>query len=484
MNSPTIKDYAVQRQDSALDGEDESWSQDAPPPYLDEAPPVDYDDVLAEAQKLEPVVTQDGVARIFADRHASLLRFDHSAGCWFKWTGTHWQRDDTDQAFEFARRIAREKSERSNSKALKEMRRTAFAAGVERFARSDPALAVTATAWDSVPFLIGTPGGTVELLGGTLRPAEPFEMITKVTAVALAAQAACPLWLRFLDETTGGDPELIRLLQQWFGYCLTGSTREHALMFIHGDGGNGKSVFLNTITGIMGDYAVTAPMDSFTLSNGDRHPADLAMLRGARLVAASETEQGRSWAESRIKQLTGGDPISARFMRQDWFTFTPTFKMTIVGNHAPMLTSVDDAMRRRINIVPFMHKPEVPDHTLETRLRKEWPGILRWAIDGCLDWLQNGLVRPACVTASTAAYFEDQDIMGQWLAQCCKVEIGNERIWTSSSDLYRSWTAFAKTAGIKVESQKAFVAALQKRRITPHRTMHGRGFYGIELHDA
>ena len=442
------------------------------------------EDLLAEAQKLEPVVTQDGVARIFAERHASLLRFDHSAGSWFKWTGTHWQRDETDMAFEFARRIAREASERSDNKVLKEMRRTAFASGVERFARCDPALAVTATAWDCAPFLLGTPAGTVELRDGTLRPAEPIEMITKVTAVAPADEASCPLWLHFLDETTGGGPELIRLLQQWCGYCLTGSTREHALMFIHGDGGNGKSVFVNTITGIMGAYAVTAPMDAFTLSTGDRHPAELAMLRGARLVAASETEQGRSWAESRIKQLTGGDRISARFMRQDWFTFTPTSKMTIVGNHAPTLSSVDEAMRRRINIVSFMHKPEQPDHTLESRLQKERPGILRWMIEGCIDWLQSGLIRPACVVDSTAAYFEDQDLIGQWLAQCCDVEIGNERIWTSSSNLYRSWTAFAKTAGIKVESQKAFVAALQKRRLSPHRNMHSRGFFGIELHDA
>jgi hypothetical protein len=127
-------------------------------------------------------------------------------------------------------------------------------------------------------------------------PALPINMITKITAVAPADKASCPLWLHFLDEATGGDPELTRLLQQWFGYCLTGSTQEHALMFIHGDGGNGKSVFLNTVAGIMGDYAVTAPMDAFTISTGDRHPADLAMLRGARLVAASETEQGRSWA--------------------------------------------------------------------------------------------------------------------------------------------------------------------------------------------
>jgi putative DNA primase/helicase len=437
--------------------------------------------VIAEAKKLEPTITQDGIARIFASRHADELRFDHSAGTWHKWTGTHWQRDETDMAFEYARRLAREVSEGSDGKALQSMRRTGFASGVERFARSDPAIAVTAEVWDGVPFLLGTPGGTVELIAGRLRPAEPFEMITKITAIAPADKADCPTWLRFLDEATGGDPDLIRFLQQWFGYCLTGSIQEHALAFVHGDGGNGKTVFLNTVTGIMGDYAVTSAMDSFTASIGDRHPADLAMLRGARLVAASETEQGRTWAENRIKQLTGGDPITARFMRGNFFTYKPAFKLTIVGNHQPMLANVDGAMRRRINIIPFSHRPDVPDHTLERRLRKEWPGILRWAILGCLDWGQNSLIRPACVTSATESYFDDQDLMGQWLAQACEVEIGNARLWANTTDLYQSWSKFITAAGKKAETQPAFVAALKRRRLTPHRTKHGRGFIGISL---
>jgi putative DNA primase/helicase len=174
----------------------------------------------------------------------------------------------------------------------------------------------------------------------------------------------------FLHETTSGDEGLIRFLA---------------------------------------DYAQTAAMDTFTASKGDRHPTDLAMLRGARLVTASETEEGRAWAESRIKQMTGGDPVTARFMRQDFFTYQPQFKLMIVGNHKPVLQNVDDAARRRFNLVPFTRKPERPDRELEGKLKAEWPGILRWMIDGCLDWLQNGLVRPAAVQAATAAYFDEQD---------------------------------------------------------------------------
>jgi len=231
----------------------------------------------------------------------------------------------------------------------------------------------------------------------------------------------------------------------------------------------------------MGDYAVTAAMDSFTASIGDRHSADLAMLRGARLVAASETEHGRAWAENRIKALTGGDPITARFMRANFFTYRPAFKLTIVGNHAPALSTVDAAMRRRISIIPFAHQPEKPDPTLERRLQTEGPGILRWGILGCLDWRQNGLIRPACVSSATESYFEDQDLMGQWLTQSCDVEIGNTALWANTSDLYQSWTKFATGAGKKVESQPVFVAALKKRRLTQHRTNHGRGFIGIQL---
>ena len=236
--------------------------------------------------------------------------------------------------------------------------KAAFAGAVERYAQRDRAFAVTAEAWDRDLWLLGTPGGVVDLRTGTLRPPRREDMITRITAVAPAPPGTtCDRWLTFLDQATGKDDALIRFLQQWCGYCLTGSTREHALLFVHGPGGNGKSVFLNTVSRILGDYARAAPMETFTASIGDRHPTELAMLRGARLVTATETEEGRAWAEARIKQMTGGDPITARFMRQDHFTYTPQFKLTIAGNHKPSLRNVDEAARRRFNIVPFTRRP-------------------------------------------------------------------------------------------------------------------------------
>jgi putative DNA primase/helicase len=208
------------------------------------------------------------------------------------------------------------------------------------------------------------------------------------------------------DRVTGSDSELITYERRVLGYALTGIVREHALFFGYGTGANGKSVLLSTVAGILGDYHKTAPIETFTASNVDRHPTDLAMLRGARLVTATETEEGRQWAESRIKSLTGGDRVSARFMRQDFFEFMPQFKLVIAGNHKPSLRSVNEAIRRRFNLVPFTVTIPVEERDLNLRdkLKAEWPGILRWLVDGCLAWQREGLSAPAAVRNATSAY--------------------------------------------------------------------------------
>lgn len=427
------------------------------------------------------IVTEDSAALRFADLFRDKLRYCHDAGAWFEWTGTVWRQNKTGLAFNWARDLARDLASSEPDKVRYVTSKTSFAAGVERYCRSDPTFAVTVDAWDADAFLLGTPGGTVDLRTGALRPSKPAEGLTKSTAVAPAATVACPRWLAFLEEATGGDHELIRFLQQWSGYSLTADTREHALVFVYGPGGNGKSVFLNALTGIMATYAATSAMDTFTASKGDKHPTDLAMLRGARLVTASETEEGKAWAESRIKQMTGGDPISARFMRMDFFTFKPTFKLTIIGNHKPVLRNVDDAARRRFNIVPFILKPAVVDRQLEDKLKEEWPGILRWMIEGCLDWQANGLVRPASVAEATEAYFADQDLFSQWLDDECDVEIGNSHKWETVAVLYASWSAYAKNAGEDPGTSKAFNPNMLRKGMQPCRTMKARGFRGIRL---
>lgn len=238
------------------------------------------------SSRLEPfanhILTEDYAAMEFVDRHGDDLRYCHTTGSWFVFNATHWREDETGEAFQLARVLARELAENQEPKKRVSYNKTTFVLGVEKFAKSDPMIAVTHEYWDCDPWLLGTPGGTVDLRTGELRASRREDGITKLTVVA-PSEEGCPLWLKFLHEATGGDQEFIRFLQQWCGYCLTGITTEHALVFVYGPGGNGKSVFLNIMTRIFGDYAETAAMDTFTASMSDRHPTDLAKLRGARL---------------------------------------------------------------------------------------------------------------------------------------------------------------------------------------------------------
>lgn len=408
------------------------------------------------------IITEDSAATEFIERHGEDLRYCHTTGAWFTFNGVYWGKDDVGRTLHQARELARELSENQDAGKVAGLNRTSFTSGIDRFSRNDQRVAVTHEYWDSDPWLLGTPGGTVDLRTGELREANRNDAITKITAVA-PLDEDCPLWLKFLDDATGRDPEFIRFLQQWCGYCLTGVTTEQALVFVYGPGGNGKSVFLKILTRILGDYVSTAAMDTFTSSKNDKHPTDLAKLRGARLVTAAETEADRSWAEARIKQLTGGDVISARFMARDFFDYTPQFKLVVVGNHMPALHNVDDAVKRRFNIVPFILKPETPDNKLEEKLFQEAGGILQWMIKGCLDWQANGLSRPDCVKVATKEYFDDQDLIGQWIEDRCDMRIGDHKLWDRSADLYADWHKFCANANEDVGSQKGFTTTLLKR---------------------
>jgi putative DNA primase/helicase len=435
---------------------------------------------LETRQFTNDIVTEDSAAVRFVELHGDNLRYCHSTGAWFRWNGSVWAKDQTGAAFQWARELARQLSEDQDEKNRYITNKTSFTSGVERFAKVDPHVAVTIEFWDSDSLLLGTPAGTVDLRTGRLRPSDRRNGITKSTLVA-PAKVGCTRWLQFLQEATGRDEELITFLQQWCGYCLTGLTREHALIFVYGPGGNGKSVFLNVVTGILKDYATTAAMDTFTASTSDKHPTDLAMLRGARLVTASETEEGRAWAESRIKQMTGGDRISARFMRQDFFEYTPQFKLTVVGNHKPVLKNVDEAARRRFNIVPFVLKPQTPDRGLEGKLMSEAPAILQWMIDGCLDWQANGLLKPASVLAATEEYFSDQDLFAHWLAEECDCEPGNLEKSETSSKLFGSWKEFAIAAGTSSGSQQSFKDTMTRHGFKFFKGRRAREFFGIAL---
>jgi P4 family phage/plasmid primase-like protien len=420
--------------------------------------------------------SEDGIALAFAVKYKDSARYCHTRGCWYTFRGTHWCRDDSMLAFSWARDICRD----LNIGDFASLKRTATAAAVERAARSDRRLAVTSEIWDRDPMLCGTPDGVIDLKTGYLRPARADDYITKMTAVAPGGSAEPKLWIEFLEQVTLGDQNLIRFLQQIAGYSLTGDIREHALFFKYGAGGNGKGVFVHTLKGIWNDYAVIAPMDAFIESRGDRHPTDLAMLSGARLVISEESEVGRAWNSSRIKTLCGGDPVTARFMRQDFFTFMPTWKLILVGNHQPILRNVDEAAKRRFNIIPYNHKPKNPDRELESKLREEWPDILRWAMEGCIDWQRNGLVRPSVVTDATQIYFETQDTIGGWLEESC--DIGPLKSDTLKR-LFDSFSVFSESSGSHPGKSASLSDELSKRgfkRIRDLKGIRGRGFLGIQ----
>ena len=421
-------------------------------------------------------LNEDSLALMFARLYAPTLRYCHHRGGWYQWDGARWKIEETRLAFDWCRSLCRE----MNLDGKTNIAKAATASAVEKFAQADRAFAVTSEIWDRDPWLLGTPAGIVDLRSGELNPSDPGLFITKQTAWAPDRQHIPTRWLRFLGETTHGDAAHVRFLQQMCGVCLTGSIREHTLFFIYGGGGNGKSTFLNVLTEILGDYARTAAMETFTASKSERHSTDLAMLAGARLVTASETEAGKSWAESKIMQLTGGDPVTARFMRQDNFTYKPSFKLVIIGNYKPVLRNVNDAAKRRFNVVPFIHRPGNPDQKLAEKLREEYPAILAWMVEGCLDWQNNGLVRPEAVTKTTREYFEDQDLFGRWIEECCK-----PGIWEATGRLFAAWKNYAERNGENAGNSRRFAERMAQSGYEPTRVKEMgsvfRAYRGVEL---
>ena len=429
-----------------------------------------------------PEFSDDALALRFAERHANELRYVAKWSAWLCWDGVCWRFDNTLSAFDRARVICRAAAAGCNKlKLRKELASAKTVSAVERLARSDRRLAATVEQWDADPWLLNTPEGVIDLRTGIMREHRAEDYLTRVTVVA-PGNRECPIWHAFLDRVAGGKA-LQQYLQRVCGYALTGSTREHALFFLWGTGANGKGTFMNAITGILADFHRIAPIETFTASYNDRHPTDLAGLRGARLVTATETEEGRRWAEAKIKTLTGGDMISARFMRQDFFDYMPQFKLMIAGNHKPGLRAVDEAIRRRFNLIPFTITipPEERDHELGDKLKAEWPAILQWMIDGCLDWQESGLAPPEAVTAATAAYLEAQDTFSAWLEECCERD---PNAWERSMTLFGSWKTWAEQSGQFVGDAKTFRARLERHNDIEHRPEPGTkraGFKGVRL---
>jgi putative DNA primase/helicase len=363
--------------------------------------------------------TEDGLALAFVNAHLHDLRYTAAWHRWHHWDGIRWIEDVTVKVFDLARKICRKAAD-DDPKTEKTLKAAHTVASVVTFASSDQRIAAVPDGWDSDMWLLNTASGLVDLRTGELKTHDPTARITKMTAVGPAGD--CPTWKKHINLVTARNSELADYLQRFAGYALTGRTNEEALAFFYGTGQNGKDTFITTLQLILGNYARSAPTSAFTESKTEQHPTDLAGMQGARLVVASETGSGSRWNEERIKLLTGGGVVTARFMRGDFFDYVPQFKLWVMGNHKPSLRHVDVAIRRRFHLVPFTVQIKSPDKDFKDKLRPEWPGILTWAIEGCLAWQRQGLNPPAAVIDATEEYFTDYDTLGRWLAERCELD--------------------------------------------------------------
>ena len=439
---------------------------------------------------LPPRYSEERLAAEFTRQNGAQWRYVEVWSRWFSWDGRRWAGEDTLRAFDLARKVAREMSVQARfDEELQPQQREKVAlsiasaktiAAIERLARADRVHAVTSDLWDRDPWVLNTPTGVLYLNTGKIGPHVPDAYQTKLTSAGISGE--CLAWMAFLARVTADDGELQAFLQRFVGYSLSGSTREHALLFLYGLGGNGKSTFINALLGAFGDYAIVAPMETFMESFVSRHPSELAMLRGARLVVAQEVEDGQRWAASKIKQLTGGDVIQARYMRQDWFSYLPQFKLLLSGNHKPSFRSIDEALRRRFFLVNFGQTigADERDKTLPEKLHAERAGILSWAAEGCAEWQRIGLAPPASVVEATSAYLEDEDLMRTWLDECCEKD---RSAFCPVAELHSNYQGWAERGGEKFLGMKRFSQALEDHGFVRDRKNKNRVrvFEGIRL---
>ena len=439
--------------------------------------PSDEEDAPLPAQ-----FSEDNLARHWVMRHGKNWRYVAAWGAWYEWCGDHWKKEPTLKTYELARNITREAIQWDGIKPNERLRVNSgkTASAMLQFVKADRKIAATAEQWDTNPMLLGVPGGVLDLNICKLIEADPTQHITKRAAVA-PADGEPTKWLKFLEIVTDGNKDITQYLQRFAGYCLTGSTTEHALAFLYGTGANGKTTFVQTLLGILGDYAITAPIETFAETKGDRHSTEIARLRGARLVATEEVGTASRWNESRIKQLTGGNRIAAHFMRQDDFEFEPQFKLLIAGNHKPQMRSVDEAMKRRMHIVPFTVTipEEERDRNLQAALHAEYPQILKWAIEGCYAWRNGGLGAPEVIRNATETYLKSNDTLGAWLEDHCELDG-----WDDGKKLYNDFALWCEDQGETVWKRRGWSDAMLNRGFENAKKFGIRGFAGLQLRSS
>lgn len=464
----------------------EAYEADAPRPRArPRLAAVDGNTALAPEANAEPqpaALSHDALAEHFSEKYGEDWRYVSRWGKWFGWDSDGWREDEAEHVVGLSKMVTRDALTWPEAAALtgssrRDINSIGTAKALLSFARSKKEIAAAVDQWDTDPLLLGVPGGVIDLKSGQMLQAVRTQYITKRCAVAPASGRPA-LWLAYLERAHEGIDAIMAYLQRYAGYCATGEIKEHALAFLYGTGRNGKGVFLETLRGILGDYARTASMETFTEQKHPAHSTELARLHGARLVVTEEAAQGSRWNEGRVKHMTGGGKITAHYMRQDDFEFTPSFKLLVAANHKPLLRSVDEAIKSRIHLVPFKVTipPEERDRDLLKKLEAEWPQILGWILDGCAEWQRTGLAVPQQITEATEQYVESEDVFGTWLEERCERSSSCE-----GRTLYEDYRKWCDDQGEHAVSRRTWASTMSERGFESYRTARARGFMGVSL---
>jgi putative DNA primase/helicase len=342
-------------------------------------------------------------------------------------------------------------------------------------------LAIRPEQFDADRWALNCMNGTLDLQAeAVLHPHRRAQLITRMVPTIYDRSAECPIWESVLATLFQGDEGLIKFVQKSVGYSLTGDTREQVVFIFHGTGANGKTLVLMVLMDLLGDYATQTPAATLLVKKGDGIPNDIARLAGCRFAAAVETEDGQRLAEGLVKQMTGRDRLVARFLRAEFFEFVPQFKLFLATNHKPRIRGTDHAIWRRIRLVPFaVTIPDAQqDRDLPEKLKAEWPGILAWAVRGCLAWQREGLGTPDAVAQWTQRYREEMDVLGAFIAERCRVE---PTLGSRASALYEAYTAWSQRAGERPLSKRSFGLRLGERGFQAEKVNGDRWWIGLEI---
>ena len=434
--------------------------------------------------------TDLGNAERLKDHAGADLRFVWVWDSWMVWDGRRWKRDAGGEILRRARDTVRALAtmaealddEKQRAGLVKHALKTESAGKLQAMVKLGACLlGEEPAAFDQRPWLLNCLNGTIDLSTGKLGPHRRSDLLTKLVSVEFDPAATCPRWEAFLLQVMDGNPEMAAFLQRAVGYSLTGATVEQVLFLLYGTGANGKSTFTETLRALLADYATQAEFTTFLARTSDSVRNDIARLVGARFVSASEAEGGRPLAEAVVKQMTGGDIVTARFLFKEFFEFRPDFKVWLAANHKPSVRGTDHGIWRRIRLVPFAVTipPEQRDKRLPERLRAELPGILAWAVRGCLAWQQEGLGAPPEVLAATDSYREEMDVLAGFLDEHCVVQPG---AFVATKELYAAYATWAEGAGEKKLSKKWLAMRLAERGLSSGRGLRGaRGWSGLRL---